>query len=135
MTLTDGGVGSLLSTDPAATAARGSAVNSSAVVPVSTTVRRVTSNRIGASGALLDSWSSMIAPCSRGSVRLVAGRHRAYGLVPACFQQEDTRLRPSVFRKVDDDGCRGAAHDHPSKRFELRGVDFHVGQKGGDMNE
>src|SRR5438445_8636290 len=111
--LIDGGGGSLLSTDPAATAARGSAVNSSAVAPVSTTVRRVTSNRIGASGSLLDSWSSMIAPCSQGSVRLVTGRHRAYGLVPPC------RLRPSVVRKVDDDGCRGAAHDHPSKRFEF----------------
>src|SRR6266576_5607355 len=124
MTLTDGGGGSLLSTAPAATAARGSAVNSSAVVPVSTTVRRVTSNRIGASGSLLDSWSSIIAPCSQGSGRLITGRHRAYGLVPACFQQEDTRLRPGVVRKVDDDGCRSAAHDHPSKRFEFLGGDF-----------
>src|SRR5438445_13863059 len=107
--LIDGGGGSLLSTDPAATAARGSAVNSSAVVPVSKTVRRVTSNRIGASGSLLDSLSSMIAPCSQGSVRLVIGRHRAYGLRPPRFLQEKSRFRPSVVRKVDDDGSPGRA--------------------------
>src|SRR5712671_5661853 len=44
-------------------------------------------------------------------------------------------LRPGVVRKVDDNGCRGAAHDDPSKRFQLRRIDFHVRQEGGDMNE
>src|SRR5436190_23156574 len=44
-------------------------------------------------------------------------------------------LRPGVVRKVDNDGCRGAAHDHPSKRFLSRRIDFHVRQEGGDMNE
>src|ERR1700731_4305664 len=44
-------------------------------------------------------------------------------------------LRPCVVRKVDDDRCRGAAHDNPPKRFQFRWVDFHVRQEGGDVNE
>src|SRR2546430_4278028 len=44
-------------------------------------------------------------------------------------------LRPGVVRKVDHDGRRGAAYDHPSKRLLFRRIDFHVWQKGGNMNE
>src|SRR4051812_46241334 len=55
--------------------------------------------------------------------------------MPPCLVLEGTCLRPGVIREVDDDGCCGAAYDHPSKRFEFRGVDFHVGQKGGNLNE
>src|ERR1700704_5235927 len=44
-------------------------------------------------------------------------------------------LRPRVVRKVDDDGPCGAAHDNPSKRLQFRGVDLHMQQEGGDMNE
>src|SRR4030081_684220 len=44
-------------------------------------------------------------------------------------------LRPGVVRKVDDNGRCRAAHDNPSKRFQLRRVDLHMQQEGGDMNE
>src|SRR5882724_12159130 len=128
--LTDGGGGSLLSTDPAAKAARGSAVNSSAVVPVSTTVRRVTSNVSCSSGAVLGSCSSMMAPCLHSQQET-----QAYGLLLFRCLGRHRGLRPDVVWDVDDNGRRCAAYDNPSKRFQFRGIDFHVEQESRNMNE
>jgi hypothetical protein len=44
-------------------------------------------------------------------------------------------LRPGVVGMVHDDWRACAAHDHPSKRLQLRRVDFHIRQEGGHMNE
>src|ERR1700757_2155653 len=67
------------STGPAAKAARGSAVNSSAVGPGLITVRRVTSNTGCFFGAALESCSSITAPCLLGQQET-----QAYGLQLSC---------------------------------------------------
>src|SRR5437660_1900116 len=44
-------------------------------------------------------------------------------------------LWPGMVRKVHDDRCRGAPHNHPLERLGLRRIEFHVQQEGGDMDE
>src|SRR6267154_3543 len=50
-------------------------------------------------------------------------------------RRKTSGLPPDVVGKVDHDGCRGAAHDHPAKRLQLRGVDFHMEQESRNVNE
>src|SRR3984957_782544 len=131
---TRGGGGSLSSTGPAARAARGSVVKSSAVEPVSITVRRVASTVPGVFGSALHSCSSITCSMFAKPVKDVAGRHPAYDQMPS--RSSDTSgLRPGVVRKIDDNGRCGASHDNPSKRLLVRRIDFHVRQESGDVNE
>src|SRR5258708_497566 len=89
-------------------------------------VRWVTSDVFG---SVLDSCSSMIAPCSRRGGRLQEDVRLTAWCLPAA-SRKTPGLRPGVVRKVDNDARRGAAHDYPSKRLLHRSADLHVRQEG-----
>jgi len=50
-----------------------------------------------------------------------------------CFQPEDTRVRPRCRPEVPTMGVAVVLHAHASNGSSLRQVEFHVGQKGGNM--